>query len=61
MASVAQQVLDAIVTDTALLQGLGAAHVFRDAPYFNGKPPSALLQQLKQGPGRPPLHLGKHI
>ena len=60
MASVAQQVLDAIVTDTALLQGLGAAHVFRDA-IFNGKPPSALLQQLKQGPGRPPLHLGKHI
>ena len=40
MASVAQQVLDAIVTDTALLQGLGAAHVFRDA-IFNGKPPSA--------------------
>ena len=50
-AACAQQVIDAIVTDDAVLSGLGAAHVLRNAAY-TGAPPQEMLQQLKQGPGK---------
>ena len=44
--------LDAIVCDEGVLSGLNAAYVLRNAVYKD-KPPTELLHQLKQGPGRP--------
>ena len=48
--------LDAIVCDEGVLSGLNAAYVLRNAVYKD-KPPTELLHQLKQGPGR---HIKTH-
>ena len=53
----AQQLFDAVTADNAAFKGLGAAHLFRDAVIKQGRVPTELLLQLKQGPGK---HMKKH-
>ena len=53
----AQQIFDAIATDEAVLTGLAAARLLKDAVIVSGKWPNELLHQLKQGPVK---HIKNH-
>ena len=53
----AQQIFDAIATDEAVLTGLAAARLLKDAVITSGKWPNELLHQLKQGPVK---HIKNH-
>ena len=56
-AQCAQQIFDAIATDEAVLTGLAAARLLKDAVIVSGKWPNELLHQLKQGPVK---HIKNH-
>ena len=56
-AQCAQQIFDAIATDEAVLTGLAAARLLKDAVIMSGKWPNELLHQLKQGPVK---HIKNH-
>ena len=53
----AQQIFDAIATDEAMLTGLAAARLLKDAVITSGKWPNELLHQLKLGPVK---HIKNH-